>query len=85
MIARHAILYSDRLGILRLRHAALKSKRCKKGPENSQLCPEIFLNIVANKLAYTSSLFINIELLEQFFYQVNIDSIHACFYLLTIL
>ncbi|GJJ08304.1 hypothetical protein Clacol_002515 [Clathrus columnatus] len=74
--ARHAILYSDRLGILSLRLAALKSKRCKKGPESSQLCPEIFLNVVANKLAYTSSLFINIELLEQFFYQFprEIDS-----------
>lgn len=68
--ARHAILYSDRLGILKLRLAALKSKRCKGGPENGLLCPEAFLNVVADKLAYTSALFINIELLDQFFYQV---------------
>ncbi|KIJ52617.1 hypothetical protein M422DRAFT_223248 [Sphaerobolus stellatus SS14] len=74
--ARQAIQYSDRVGILRLRLAALKSKRCKAGPENSVFCPEIFLNVVADKLAYTSSLFINIELLDQFFYQFprEIDS-----------
>jgi len=69
--ARHAVLYTDRLSILKLRLAALKSKRCKGGPENGLLCPEAFLNVVADKLAYTSALFINIELLEQFFYQVS--------------
>ena len=51
---------------------ALKSKRCRAGPENGVFCPEIFLNVVADKLAYTSSLFINIELLDQFFYQVGL-------------
>jgi len=74
--ARHAALYTDRLGILKLRLAALKSKRCKAGPESDLLCPEAFLNVVADKLAYTSSMFINIELLDQFFYQFprEIDS-----------
>ena len=40
------------------------------------LCPEAFLNVVADKLAHTSSMFINIELLDQFFYQFprEIDS-----------
>ena len=76
IIARHATLYSDRLGILRLRLASLKSKRCKAGPESDLLCPEAFLNVVADKLAHTSSMFINIELLDQFFYQFprEIDS-----------
>ena len=34
------------------------------------------MNVVADKLAYTSSMFINIELLDQFFYQFprEIDS-----------
>ena len=75
-LARHAALYSDRLGILKFRIAALKSKRCKAGPESDLLCPEAFLNVVADKLAYTSSMFINIELLDQFFYQFprEIDS-----------
>ena len=78
--ARHAMLYSERLNILKLRLAALKSKRCKAGPNQDLLCPEAFLNVVAEKLAYTSTMFINIELLDHFFYQVwrNFlwDSIH---------
>jgi len=67
--ARHAMLYSERLNILKLRLAALRSKRCKAGPNQDLLCPEAFLNVVAEKLAYTSAMFINIELLDQFFYQ----------------
>ncbi|EIW84095.1 hypothetical protein CONPUDRAFT_119685 [Coniophora puteana RWD-64-598 SS2] len=74
--ARHAVLYSDRLGILKLRLAALRSKRCKAGPQSEVFCPEVFLNVVADKLAYTSTMFINIELLDHFFYQFprEIDS-----------
>ncbi|KAF5382149.1 hypothetical protein D9615_004243 [Tricholomella constricta] len=76
MDARHAMLYGDRLSILKLRLLALKSKRCRAGPESDVLCPEAFLNVVADKLAYTSAMFINIELLDQFFYQFprEIDS-----------
>ena len=75
-LARYAALYTDRLDILKLRLAGLKSKKCKTGPENDTLCPEAFLNVVADKLAHTSSMFINIELLDQFFYQFprEIDS-----------
>ncbi|KAG9005852.1 dynamin-like GTPase mgm1 [Tulasnella sp. JGI-2019a] len=74
--ARRAAQYIDRLTILKLRLAALKSKRCKSGPESDTFCPEVFLNVVADKLAYTSAMFINIELLDQFFYQFprEIDS-----------
>lgn len=74
--ARHAILYTDRLNVLKLRLMALRSKRCRAGPENDLFCPEAFLNVVADKLAYTSAMFINIELLDQFFYQFprEIDS-----------
>ena len=73
--ARHAMQYSDRLSILKLRLAALKSKRCRAGPENEVFCPEAFLNVVADKLAYTSAMFINIELLDQFFYQACLASL----------
>lgn len=75
-LARHAALYTVRLGVLKFRIAALKSKRCKAGPESDLLCPEAFLNVVADKLAHTSTMFINIELLDQFFYQFprEIDS-----------
>ena len=64
-------MYSDRSSILKLRLLALKSKRCRAGPQSEVFCPEAFLNVVADKLAYTSAMFINIELLDQFFYQVN--------------
>ncbi|KIP08217.1 hypothetical protein PHLGIDRAFT_23637 [Phlebiopsis gigantea 11061_1 CR5-6] len=74
--ARHAMLYGERMSILKLRLASLKSKRCRGGPENDLLCPEAFLSVVADKLAYTSAMFINIELLDHFFYQFprEIDS-----------
>ncbi|KAJ3760049.1 P-loop containing nucleoside triphosphate hydrolase protein [Lentinula raphanica] len=74
--AKHAMLYTDRITILKLRMNALKSKRCKTGPENDVFCPEAFLNVVADKLAYTSTMFLNIELLDQFFYEFprEIDS-----------
>ncbi|KAK7690746.1 hypothetical protein QCA50_005845 [Cerrena zonata] len=74
--ARHATMYGNRLNVLKLRLAALKSKRCKVGPESDALCPEAFLTVVADKLAYTATMFINIELLDQFFYQFprEIDS-----------
>lgn len=67
------MLYGDRASILKLRLAALKGKRCKAGPDQDLFCPEAFLNVVADKLAYTSSMFINIELLEHFFYQVRLQ------------
>lgn len=73
---RHALLLSNRLAILKFRQQALKSRRCRSGPEQATFCPEAFLAVVADKLAYTSTMFINIELLEQFFYQFprEIDS-----------
>ena len=70
-VGRNALLLSNRLTLLKLRSQALKSKRCRSGPEQSAFCPEAFLAVVADKLAYTSTMFINIELLEQFFYQVR--------------
>ena len=72
------MLYNDRLSILKLRLLALKSKRCRGGPENDVICPEAFLNVVADKLAYTSAMFINIELLDYFFYQVSVSSAWCC-------
>ena len=75
---RIAALFSERLAVLKLRQAALKSKRCRLGPEQKAFCPEAFLSVVAEKLAYTSTMFINIELLEQFFYQARVDFHRLC-------
>lgn len=69
MKAREARFLQDRADILRLRLAALKSRRCKAGPMSEAFCPEAFLNVVADKLTYTAVMFINIELLAEFFYQ----------------
>lgn len=69
--AREALFLQNRQSVLQLRLAALKTKRCKAGPESKAFCPEIFLNVVADKLAYTAVMFINIELLAEFFYQVR--------------
>jgi hypothetical protein len=69
--ARHAQLYMDRITLLKMRAAVLKSKRCRAGPDNDAFCPEAFLSVVAQKLAYTSAMFLNIELLDHFFYQVR--------------
>ncbi|ODO07494.1 dynamin GTPase [Cryptococcus wingfieldii CBS 7118] len=73
---RNALLLSNRLAMLKVRQQALRSRRCYQGPDQSAFCPEAFLAVVADKLAYTSTMFINIELLEQFFYQFprEIDS-----------
>ena len=74
--AREALFLQSRSDILRLRLKALSAKRCKAGPDNKSFCPEAFLNVVADKLTYTAVMFINIELLAEFFYQFprEIDS-----------
>ncbi|CAJ0833955.1 9450_t:CDS:2 [Entrophospora sp. SA101] len=66
--AREAIFLRDRSMILKYRLAALKSRQCKL-PENKQFCPEAFLNVVAEKLTYTAVMFIQVELLNEFFFQ----------------
>ncbi|KAI5477265.1 dynamin GTPase [Pseudohyphozyma bogoriensis] len=74
--AREAMFLSSRAGVLRMRLLALKSKKCKAGPDQKSYCPEAFLNVVADKLSHTAVQFINIELLVEFFYQFprEIDS-----------
>lgn len=74
--AREAMFLNHRSNILKMRLAALRSNRCKVGPQSKAFCPEAFLNVVADKLTYTAVMFINIELLAEFFYQFprEIDS-----------
>jgi len=66
--ARRAMFLRNRSMILKYRLAALKSRQCKS-PENKQYCPEAFLNMVAEKLTYTAVMFIQVELLNEFFFQ----------------
>ncbi|KAI8097931.1 P-loop containing nucleoside triphosphate hydrolase protein [Gilbertella persicaria] len=66
--AKEAIYLRDRAMILKYRIAALKSRQCKSS-ENKQYCPEAFLNVIAEKLTYTAVMFIQVELLNEFFFQ----------------
>jgi hypothetical protein len=50
-----------------MRLRALKSKQCAS-KDNKYYCPEIFLDVVADKLTSTAVLFLNVELLSEFYY-----------------
>lgn len=50
-----------------MRLLAVKSRQCAD-LKNKYYCPEVFLNAVATKLASTSVLFLNVELLSEFYY-----------------
>ncbi|KAJ2847018.1 mitochondrial dynamin GTPase Msp1 [Coemansia brasiliensis] len=66
--AQQMLMIRDRLAILHMRRKALASSTCAS-PENKRFCPETFLDVVAEKLAYNAVLFINYELLQDFFFQ----------------
>lgn len=57
----------DRASILQMRLMAIKSKQCAAKSAKYQ-CPEIFLDVVAEKLTATAVLFLNVELLAEFYY-----------------
>lgn len=50
-----------------MRILALKSTQCAN-KKNKYYCPEIFLDVVASKLTQTAVLFLNVELLSEFYY-----------------
>lgn len=64
---REALFLRDRTDILKMRMAAIKSRQCKS-KENKYYCPEVFLDVVADKLTQTAVLFLNVELLSDFYY-----------------
>ncbi|KAA8910522.1 P-loop containing nucleoside triphosphate hydrolase protein [Sphaerosporella brunnea] len=64
---REALFLRDRAELLKMRMYALKSKQCTN-KANKYYCPEIFLDIVAEKLTSTAVLFLNVELLSEFYY-----------------
>jgi hypothetical protein len=65
---REAVFLRDRADIINMRLLAVKSKQCRS-LKNKYYCPEVFLDAVASKLAATSVLFLNVELLSEFYYQ----------------
>lgn len=50
-----------------MRLLAVKSKQCAS-VKNKYYCPEVFLDVVADKLTSTAVLFLNVELLSEFYY-----------------
>ncbi|CAD6505970.1 BgTH12-06902 [Blumeria graminis f. sp. triticale] len=64
---KEAIFLHDRATLLRMRLNALRSKQCASKGSRYQ-CPEIFLDVVATKLTSTAVLFLNVELLSEFYY-----------------
>ncbi|KAI5811005.1 P-loop containing nucleoside triphosphate hydrolase protein [Peziza echinospora] len=64
---REGVFLRDRAELIRMRLLAAKSKQCASHT-NKYYCPEIFLDVVAEKLTSTAVLFLNVELLSEFYY-----------------
>jgi dynamin-like GTPase MGM1, mitochondrial len=64
---REAVFLRDRAEVIKMRLAAVKSRQCATR-KNKYYCPEVFLDVVANKLTSTAVLFLNVELLSEFYY-----------------
>ncbi|ORY05089.1 hypothetical protein K493DRAFT_404446 [Basidiobolus meristosporus CBS 931.73] len=67
-IAKEAVYLKQRAMLLKFRLSTTKSKSCRSA-ENRAMCPEVFLSLVSEKLVYTASMFIHIELLNEFLFQ----------------
>jgi dynamin-like GTPase MGM1, mitochondrial len=50
-----------------MRLQAVRSRPCAS-QKNRYRCPEVFLDVVADKLTSTAVLFLNVELLSEFYY-----------------
>jgi hypothetical protein len=50
-----------------MRLTGVKSRQCASR-KNKYYCPEVFLDVVAEKLTSTAVLFLNVELLSEFYY-----------------
>ncbi|KAK1144006.1 mitochondrial dynamin GTPase Msp1 [Aspergillus melleus] len=65
--ARESVFLRDRADLLKMRLLAIRSKQCAS-KKNKYFCPEVFLDVVADKLTSTAVLFLNVELLSEFYY-----------------
>jgi hypothetical protein len=61
----------DRATLLNYRIRATNSKQCMQ-KDSATICPEIFLDAVSEKLSSMAVLFLNVELLSEFYYQVHL-------------
>ncbi|SCV03227.1 LAMI_0H06458g1_1 [Lachancea mirantina] len=68
---REALFLEKRSYLLNFRLKTLKGK-CQTTADKD-MCPEVFLNAVGDKLTSTAVLFLNVELLSDFFYSFPIE------------
>jgi hypothetical protein len=61
------VFLRDRADLIKMRLLAVRSKQCAS-KKNKYYCPEVFLDVVADKLTSTAVLFLNVELLSEFYY-----------------
>ncbi|KAL1916593.1 uncharacterized protein VTP21DRAFT_5784 [Calcarisporiella thermophila] len=66
--AREVLFLHDRLSVLRMRHAVLRSRACRR--ENREHCPEAFLTCVSEKLANNAAMMVWIEMLNEFYFEL---------------
>lgn len=65
---KYAIFLKERMKLLKMRYLFVKNlKKCKL-KDNKYQCPEIFMDAVSSKLTSTAILFLNVELLSDFYY-----------------
>ncbi|ODV86394.1 glycosyltransferase family 71 protein [[Candida] arabinofermentans NRRL YB-2248] len=64
---REAMFLRDRASLINMRLKVLQSSICKF-KENKYKCPEVYMDAVAEKLTQTAVLFLNVELLSDFYY-----------------
>lgn len=65
---RMGCFLQDRLAVLKMRYQFLKSNNKCKSKLNKVNCPEVYLDLINEKLTSTSILFLNVELLNDFYY-----------------
>ncbi|KAK3685911.1 P-loop containing nucleoside triphosphate hydrolase protein [Podospora appendiculata] len=63
---REAVFLRDRAEIIKMRMLAVKSRQCKTR-DNKYYCPEVFLDAVATKLSAVAILFLNVEMVNDFY------------------
>lgn len=65
---KEAMFMNERLKLLKMRYQFVKNlKKCKSKSSKYQ-CPEVFLDAVSTKITSTAILFLNVELLSDFYY-----------------
>lgn len=65
---KQAIFMNERLKLLKMRYQFVKNLKKCKSKNNKYQCPEVFLDAVSTKLTSTAILFLNVELLSDFYY-----------------